>query len=298
MFAPSRRSQFVSVSDRGRQALNGVRMIARPVVRSVGRPIAGALAGRAPKTISAMFRVKNEEEYLGAALESIIDLVEEVIIVDNLSTDSTAAIIADFRHRHPAKVRDFSYPHPLARYGDENTDLASTRAGRRSPALLANYYNWCLAHCTHPFILKWDGDTVATAKFGLALAEFRTSRKQCLWHIGANLHQDGQHLIAGVPFEAPEPRLFYRRFAKYTNALEYCELLESPYVYPSERYIARAAEPLYVHMKYCKTDRFSNMSADLQAAALLLDAVGEPISPIVREAIERWHLGPAPATAD
>jgi hypothetical protein len=274
------------------------RSIVKPALRSIALPVVELAAYRKPKHYSAMMRVKNEGEFLYRSVASIVDHVDEVVIVDNMSTDDTPEVIARLALDLPGKIKSVQYQHALARYGDENRTLGSTREGRRSPALLANYYNWCLAHCTHPFILKWDGDTVATAEFGPALAEFRTSPKQCLWHIGANLHQDGQHLIAGVPFEAPEPRLFYRRFAKYTNALGYCELLESPYVYPSERYVARAAEPLYVHMKYCKTDRFSNMSADLQAAALLLNAVGEPISPIVREAIERWHLGPAPATAD
>ena len=38
----------------------------RPLILAGGRPIADALAGRPPKkTLSAMFRVKNEEEYLG-----------------------------------------------------------------------------------------------------------------------------------------------------------------------------------------------------------------------------------------
>jgi hypothetical protein len=36
-----------------------------------------------------MDRVRNEEEYLEAAVSSVVDLVNELVIVDNLSTGSS-----------------------------------------------------------------------------------------------------------------------------------------------------------------------------------------------------------------
>jgi len=49
-----------------RQAL---KKVVRPAVVTCGRPIAAVLAGKPPnKTLSAMVRVKNEEEYLDRAV--------------------------------------------------------------------------------------------------------------------------------------------------------------------------------------------------------------------------------------
>ena len=156
-----------------------LKKVVRPLVVTCGRPIAAALAGRPPnKTLSAMVRVKNEEEYLDRAVSSIVDLVEEVVIVDNLSDDATPEVIEALRLKHPAKIRAFSYRHRVARYGDEHTELVKTRAGRRSPSYLPNFYNWCRLRCTHPYILKWDGDTVATEALAPALRTFRQSQSQ------------------------------------------------------------------------------------------------------------------------
>ncbi len=44
---------------------------------------------RRVKQISAMMRVKNEEEFLAASVLSIADFVDEIVIIDNLSTDNT-----------------------------------------------------------------------------------------------------------------------------------------------------------------------------------------------------------------
>ncbi|MET0908372.1 MAG: glycosyltransferase family 2 protein [Ilumatobacteraceae bacterium] len=253
--------------------------------------ILDACAFTGPKTFSAIVRVKNEEQYLGAAVGSIVDLVEEVVIVDNLSTDRTPEIIGELVVAHPGRVRALAYPHELARYGEENAALAETPKGRRSPRLIANFYNWTLKQSAHPFVLKWDGDTIATAELGRALDDFRDSSAQTLWHIGANLHPDGQHLIAPRPFEEPEPRLFYKRWAHYNNGLIYCEMLKSPYV-DLDKYRLSWTEPVYVHMKYCKRVPFLNMSNDLQRQAIADTRPGPPIDDDVRSTIRRWGLMP------
>jgi len=250
-----------------------------------------ASAFRGRKTYTAVMRVKNEEEFLEASLRSIVDLVEEVVIVDNQSTDRTPELIDQLVSEHPGKIKSFVYPYDMARYGEENAALASTWRGRRSPRLLANFYNWTLKRCSHPFVLKWDGDTIATSEMAEALDDFRHTQAQTLWHIGANLHPDGQHLIASQPFELFEPRLFYKRFAHYNNGLVYCELLKSSFL-ESDRYKQSWPDPLYVHMKYCKAHRFDNISLDLKSQVSADTTPGQPVSPDVRATIQRWHLCP------
>lgn len=43
--------------------------------------------------ITAMFRIRNEEEFLDAAVRSVADLVDRILLVDNLSTDRSRKII-------------------------------------------------------------------------------------------------------------------------------------------------------------------------------------------------------------
>jgi cellulose synthase/poly-beta-1,6-N-acetylglucosamine synthase-like glycosyltransferase len=244
-------------------------------------PVVRVAAYSGPKRISAMMRVKDEEEFVRASACSIIDVVDELVIIDNNSSDATPDIIAALVAEYPGKVRSLRYPHVVARYGDENRELAATREGRRSPRLLANFYNWSMAQCTYEFILKWDGDTIATDAFRKAVADFRVSPKQALWVTGLNLHADGMHLVRGIPREPLEPRLVYRRFARYTNYMGYCEGLESPYIRRFMQYSEFVDQPSYLHMKYRKRNRYVHMSANLQQMVVdyRADEPGEAIDP-------------------
>lgn len=265
--------------------------IARPVIVSCGRPIAAALAGKPPhKTLSAMMRVKNEEEYLDRSVSSIVDLVEEVVIVDNLSSDATPAVIEALCSRYPTKIRAFSYPHIVARYGSEHTELARTRAGRRSPNYLPNFYSWCRVRCSHPYILKWDGDTVATEALAPALQAFRQSKSQILFHRGINLHESREHLISGRPFENMEPRLFYKRFSRYGDYFGYAEKLVTPYATLFNEYSEYIYEPLYIHLKFCKQQRFANMSLNLQEREQQFSSVGDVLPANLRRQVVSMGL--------
>src|SRR5687768_3243300 len=77
------------------------------------------------RAISAMLRVKNEEEFLFASVTSIVEHVDEVVIVDNGSRDETPAVIDALRERYPDKVSRHSYPFEIRRVGRENWELAS-----------------------------------------------------------------------------------------------------------------------------------------------------------------------------
>jgi hypothetical protein len=267
-----------------------VRKIARRCAIVVGTPFIHIAAGRPPKKISAMIRVKNEVEYLERSISSVLEHVDEVVIVDNNSTDGSTEIIDDFAKRFPTKVRAFCYPHKLARWGEETTRLSETKGGKQSPSFLPNYYNWCASKCSWPFILKWDGDTIATAALAPTLEAFRHSRTQILWHTGINLHPDRESYIAGRPFEDMEPRLFYKPLSFYNNYLGYVETLWSPYLalYPS--FSEKEPEPLYFHMKFCKSDRFSNMSDDLRRREESVSGRGNPLPQYLREQVLQLGL--------
>lgn len=271
-----------------------LRKVAKDFVIAASYPLVSALAGRPPKRISAVMRVKNEVEFLKQSINSIIDLVDELVIVDNCSTDGSADVIAEFSRRFPQKVKALSYPHRIARYGEEMVMLAATRRGKKSPSFLPNFYNWTTAQCTGPYILKWDGDTIATDALASTLKRFRQSRTQILWHAGINLHADRTCYIAGRPLEDMEPRLFYRPLSTYNYYLGYCETLWSPYLRHYSSFYEQEPEPLYFHMKFCKVDRFSNMSNDIQIREMALSGRGDPLPEYLMEQINRLGLGAKP----
>ena len=56
-------------------------------------------------TISLCMIVKNEEDVLARCLESVRDLVDEIVLVDTGSTDATKAIAA----RYTGRIFDFPW---------------------------------------------------------------------------------------------------------------------------------------------------------------------------------------------
>jgi glycosyltransferase involved in cell wall biosynthesis len=56
--------------------------------------------------ISVILRNRNEQEYIGFAIQSIIDYFEspEIVVVDNNSTDESLSIIEMFKHRSDIKI--------------------------------------------------------------------------------------------------------------------------------------------------------------------------------------------------
>lgn len=106
------------------------------------------------KGTSCMLRVKNEEDKIQACLESVSNVFDEVIFVDNGSTDNTVAIVKDFIERNSdITIKVYQYPHNVSRCGDENEQTPEN-----SVSSLAYYYNWCLSKCDYSYVCKWDAD--------------------------------------------------------------------------------------------------------------------------------------------
>lgn len=266
-----------------------------------------------PRRISAMIRVRNEEEFLYPAVASIADLVDEIVLVDNLSTDQTPGIIARLREKYPRKVTCFAYPYEVRRVGREHWELVS-RGDVSSPHLSGTYYNWCLRRCRQPFVLKWDGDMIATETFRDALVQWRAAPAPILAMNGANVHPDRMHLVAasssdraamlervdgpGMPswvtsltHDAPEPHLFPRWRARYENR-NWTQKLSSPYADPAlaPRFTRRIAGVSYLHMKFCKRDPLANYSPRLAAVIADNVACGPPMGREEIDLLHRWGI--------
>lgn len=261
--------------------------------------------------ITAMLRLRNEAEFLEAAVASIAGLVERIVLVDNRSTDGTAEIIARLLDTYPDQAEAHPYPHPVARVGREQRELDARGEGGDSPHLLATYYNWCLGHCRTEFVLKWDGDMIALPGLAEAICAWRESGRPILEMNGANVHPDRRHLIRariedkaelaaqlpvpGLPawackltYDHPEPRLFPRQGAEYDTSLGWVERLSGPYAAKAlkDTHRFRAEGPCFLHMKFCKADPWLGYSPDLARVIADNITLGPPMPDAWRAVLE------------
>ena len=107
---------------------------------------------------SVIIRVRNEERWVGHAIQSCLDHLEgpQIVVIDNNSDDSTLDVVAKVRAMTPSyanKIRVYSYPFNVARCGQDNFDCPEN-----SVHSLAFFYNYCLSLCRYSYIFKWDGD--------------------------------------------------------------------------------------------------------------------------------------------
>lgn len=99
-------------------------------------------------------RLKNEEQFVGAAIESVIDSLDELIIVYNGCTDRTPEIIETCRLRYPDRIRIFEYKPEVFPPGS----VRHSQEPMGSPHSLVNYYNYALAKTSRKVAIKIDGD--------------------------------------------------------------------------------------------------------------------------------------------
>ena len=295
-----------------------MRLVEPVIARLAASALRLVLRIQGPRRISAMMRVKDEEEFLDASVRSIVDLADEVVLVDNLSTDRTPEIIEALRRAYPGKVVTYSYPHAIRSRGREHWELASSPDGPRSPQLTSTYYNWCLARCTQPYVLKWDGDMIATDGFAGAIEAWRRAGAAVLTLVGANVHADRAHLVGAhsadratiaraltipvapswvtsMTYTYAHPHLFPRlgaRFEAGDRRAWWTETFASPFLHPrlGARLVLPVEEPTFLHLKFCKRDPYAGYSEDFAAMIDANMAVGPPLTPEWRALMRRWGV--------
>ena len=101
--------------------------------------------------VSAVLRIKNEEDKIYYSLGSILAIFDEIVVVDNGSQDRTPEIVRTFKQRYDStnKIRFYSYPFKLARCGPENAISPED-----SVHSLCYYYNWSLSKCSEELCVQ------------------------------------------------------------------------------------------------------------------------------------------------
>lgn len=202
--APRVLVQLRTTAAAGELALDAIHLNADALPR---RPLRAGL--------SLLIRARNEEAHLPAVLASVADLVDEIVYVDNASTDQSVAIARAFAARwehDPRRARMIiaEYPLPVPRVGDaQRAAVRQSTFGKnstRSPDsylgadvapfgnTLGQYYNFVLRRASCANVMKWDADCVAQcAALEHMIAEHRLRTRRdafALWCTGETLFSD------------------------------------------------------------------------------------------------------------
>lgn len=201
--------------------------------------------GRKPG-LSAMIRLKNEEEWIRLCLLSIKDWFDEIIVTLQNSTDRTEEIIREMNLPH---LKTYHYPFDSFPNGPGHDayplDSVHTRA---------YYYNWSLAKTTRQWVCKWDGDMVALDWLGERIRELMKSCDIIRIH-GVDIVGEGLRHVGDNSLTGSEPRFFrvYRNTFYYSG--ERSEVFSNPRRrYPGVRIKYLALEKsAFLHFKWAKS---------------------------------------------
>ena len=157
---------------------------------------------------------QNEEAVVGLCIRSFLGFADELIVVDNGSTDHTQEIVQDLATQHPRKIKFFDVP--------ELPDLVHNRRY----ALAQSQYEW-IVRADSDYVCYTDGDLDV-----MQFREFLLKRKRALrpeavavpqsnivgdfWHTGVPMRPGGyranperQHVSEAL---VPPMVRFYRHF--------------------------------------------------------------------------------------
>lgn len=131
-------------------------------------------AWRKPKPlgISACIRVRNESQFMSAAVRSILPLVDEVVLCVQPSDDNTVEIaerMADADESDKIKV----YYYSIVPAWIDTPEFYSKDPN--SEGHLVHMSNWALSKCSYSWILKIEGDVIALPYLSKMLEKVRQS---------------------------------------------------------------------------------------------------------------------------
>lgn len=109
--------------------------------------------------LSGVMRVRNEARMIELCIDSVINALDELIVVCNDCTDDTPAILERKVKQYPDKLRVFIYNHKVLSFemNDEEYELALSLPDD-SPRLYCNQCNYGLAQARYKYVVKIDTD--------------------------------------------------------------------------------------------------------------------------------------------
>ena len=216
------------------------------------------MANHRQQGVSAMLRVKNEESKIYHCLKSIYNVFDEIVLVDNGSTDRTLQIVREFKTAadKDEKIKIYFYPFDIARCGDEHYGTPENSVHN-----LAYYYNWTLSKCSRSYVCKWDGDMVlrrdVRESFRGFLERIQKSRKMCWAIYGQAVYRDlaSNHFLARGEING-EIRIFPNGLNPRFYKMDLFEVLKSHPAMPE----AEFGGVTFYELKFTDENEFSHWS--------------------------------------
>lgn len=213
--------------------------------------------------ITALIRAKNASRFLRLAVESVAPIVNEVILVDNLSSDDSVQIARELERKFK-NVNFYRYDINIPLVGKQHEEAVASG----SQNTLGTYYNWCLSKVTHTNVLKWDADFVCIQNnlkklislYSLDSEDF----EKVIWCTGMTAY-NGINININSYYD--EFRIFSKKHGGCWENWKGCETLtptisRSPrkYIYPSLKNVKsegsdqislmkQASPPIFVEIK-------------------------------------------------
>ncbi|MFV8826396.1 glycosyltransferase [Alkalihalobacterium sp. APHAB7] len=117
-------------------------------------------------SLGAIIRVKNGADYLYLSLCSIADLCNEIVVIDNGSTDETIEIVEKFSSNIKAlnknlKISVYDYPIKTCRAGEGYSNCVQ----KNPEGSLARFYTYAFSLSECDYLMKFDAHYMLIPKF-------------------------------------------------------------------------------------------------------------------------------------
>lgn len=209
--------------------------------------------------ISLIIRAKNEELNIEECIESVVDLVDEIIMVDNNSTDNTLELMKKYEKKYK-NIKVYEYKINVSRVGIEHTNAIKNK----NKNTLGNFYNWCLSKATKYNVFKWDADFICIRNNFIQIIEKYNLKKRndkfALWFTGKTIFENNNTIYLNYNSFYNEFRIFsYKNNFQWYDGLT-CEYTD-PYVDScNSNFRFHYDHPLFYEIKRTSIDEFQERS--------------------------------------
>lgn len=201
------------------------------------------------KKISAIYRVKNGQEFIELAILSVCPLVNEIIFVDNGSTDNTLKIIFDLKKRLKGNVeiKIFHYHEKLSLAGDGYMESVKNYPDTS----LAKFYNYCFSLGSGDYLMKCDAHYIFTPKGLIKIYNALKKEPDIIQYSGVEIY--GKRM--GV-----EAFVFSRKSGYKFIDDEFYEKL----IIPKNKNKVEIKTPVFIHVKRICYAKYNNGNSLLE----------------------------------
>ena len=212
------------------------------------------------KGISLIIRAKNEELNIKDCIESVVDLVDEIIFVDNKSTDNTYKIMQEYEKKF-SNIKLYKYNINVSKVGIEHENAIKNN----NKNTLGTFYNWCLSKATKYNVFKWDADFICIRSNFIQLTNIYNLKNRddrfAIWFTGKTLFINDENYYLNYNSFYNEFRIF-----SYKNNFQWydgniCEYTD-PYINSctnNKKY--KYEYPLFYELKRTSINEFEERSS-------------------------------------